>query len=79
MTVWELKDYIARKLNHSPRKLKLQRSVNNTMTQTGGDKKPDFLSLFNHSRTLNEMKVESGDEFSVMRNFNASDRVHLTN
>ena len=76
MTVWEFIDYIAKKLNHSPRKIKLQRSANNTMNTTV--KKPEFTP-FHNSLTLLEMKVESGEEFSVMRNRNICDRVPLTN
>ena len=76
LTVWELIDLIASKLNLSPRKIKIQR-----MSKPYGStqvKKPDFTPM-THCMSLHEMKVESGDEFTIMRNLNATDKVPLIN
>jgi hypothetical protein len=56
MTVWELVDYIALKTNKSPIKLQISRSAG----------KPDIKS-FDYSKSLKEMKFESGEEITVIR------------
>ena len=76
MTVWEFIDFIASKLNLSPRKIKVQRAANNTMSTNS--KKPEFTA-FTHCNTLAEMKVESSEEFNVMRNLNNAEKVALVN
>ena len=76
MTVWEFIDFIAKKLNLSPRKIKVQRISSNT--QAANLKKPEFTA-YTHCNTLQEMKVESGEEFTVMRNLNNNEKVPLIN
>jgi len=74
MTVWEFIDFIAQKLNHSPRKIKVQRVSSNY----GNEKKQEF-TCYTHCSTLHEMKVDNGEEFTIMRNLNSNEKVPLTN
>ena len=60
----------------SPRRIKLQRQCNNT--QAVSYKKPE-ISDEKHCKTLAELKVENGEEFTVMRNVNQTEKVPLTN
>jgi len=60
MTVWEFIDFIASKLNLSPRKIKVQRI--SSQTQAKNTKKPEFNNYV-HCSTLSEMLVENGEEF----------------
>jgi len=76
LTVWEFIDFIAQKINLSPRKIKIQRvAANNTSVPS---KKPEF-NCYSHCSTLMDMKVENGEEFTIMRNLNSNDKVPLIN
>lgn len=75
--MWEFIDFIAQKLNLSPRKIKIQRSVT-TNAHGYSPKKPEFNS-HSHCLTLSEMKVENGEEFTVMRNLVNNEKVSLIN
>ena len=58
MTLWELIDLVARRLDRSPLKIQLKR---------GDNKKPE-LTAYRHCQSLAELGFEKNEEVTVMRN-----------
>ena len=69
MTLWELIDLIARKLDRSPLQIQLRRS----------DMKKPELTPISHSKTLADLKFEKNDEVTVLRNVVHQEKVPLIN
>ena len=57
MTLWEFIDLVARKLDRSPLKIALKR---------GDTKKPE-LTVYDHCKSLADLKFEKNEEVTVMR------------
>ena len=57
MTLWEFIDLVARKLDRSPLKIAVKR---------GDTKKPE-LTVYDHCKSLADLKFEKNEEVTVMR------------
>jgi len=67
-TVWELIDTLAKKVNRSPLKIKLQRDA----------KKPE-ITVYHFCKSLLDLKFEDNEEINIVKQVEANGKVPLIN